>query len=112
MLRRAVAFGRSALETLSLHDCSFVRAAADLAALIVGADLKNKQLTFAPIITGVSGNENPSRGGRGVSDVNGDADRQLAWSKQRLQHACGGSFHQCDHTCGCQHRRKLVAAFS
>src|SRR6476661_5503365 len=100
---RPVAFGGRTLETFSFHDGPFVRAATNLAALIMSTDLKDKQLAFAASVASVSDNESPGRGWCGVCDIDGYADGQFARREQRLQHARSRSFHQRDHACSGQH---------
>ena len=99
------------MEAFDFDDGAFVRAAADLAALIVGGNLKHKQLPFPSRVTCGGCDQYPGRRRRTVSYVNCHADRQLAWTKQRLQSARGCRLHERYHSRRRKHRGKRIAIF-
>ena len=82
---------------------------ADFARGIADADFKQEKLSFAPGVTSRCRHLRTLGRWRRMTDVDSDADRQFAWSKQGLKHARGGDLHESNHARGRKNWRERIS---
>jgi len=105
-------FGGSALQPFIGDDRALVPATTNFSAGVGNADFEKKEPAFATSVACGCYNFCARRRGRGVTYIDCDADRQLTWSKQWLEHAPRGDLHQRYHASRSQHWWKLVSSLT
>lgn len=96
------------LQSLCIDDGALVARAPDFPAGIRGNDLENMELAVASEVTGGGGYFGSDRRRRRMSDLDTDADRELASRKAGLEQAGAGYLHEGDHARRGKHFREDV----
>ena len=96
------------LQSLCIDDGALVARATNFPAGVRGNDLENMELAVASEVTGGGGYFGPDRRRRRMSDLDTDADRELASRKAGLEQAGAGDLHEGDHARRGKHFREGV----